>query len=199
MNKKLVALALILLLAVGGLFAEHTIAKPGDVTAYLKANIGEFLEHGFTVDSVMYQPSITINDAFNTNPEFEYGYRTNAQGTINFLMTVGDFLHTNGNARIVIKEVQKGGVKMTPAVGTYVLFDEIVNATSKETENVKKATFKIVPAKKGDLGQTDHTGSKMIGTVAPVGENAGYVNYADVADSTPGSYTSTVTIAISIV
>jgi hypothetical protein len=51
MNKKLIALAMVLLLAVGGLFAAaYTGTLPGAVTATLNANIGDYLYHGF-IDS----------------------------------------------------------------------------------------------------------------------------------------------------
>ena len=54
MNKKLIAIALVLVLAVSGAFAEYNVTVPALVTATLKATKGEFLEHGFTVEGVKY-------------------------------------------------------------------------------------------------------------------------------------------------
>lgn len=186
MNKKLVALALVLLLAVGGLFATYTVTVPGDVTALLKANVGEFLEHGFTVNSVKYQSSIEILDAFETNPSFVYGYRTNAQGAFEFRMTVGDFKHTNGSNIVKIADVKKGStspVAIDPVSGEsyYLLFSEN-NAVSLGTvTHTGEDTFTIIPA---TATGTDHLG----GTIS-AGQYIG--------DATAGSYTSTVTILIS--
>lgn len=196
MNKKLIALALVLLLAVGGLFAAYTVDVPADVTALLKANIGEYLNHGFTVNSEKFQSSVTIEDAFNTDPSFTYGYETNAQGKFDFQMTVGNFVHTDGETEILIKSIKKGTTTITPVtVGSetfYSLFDIIDNA--KSTGSMKQsseATFTIVPAKKIHKGTLDHL------SLTTIGANTEYADYADDEDSTPGSYTSTVTISIS--
>jgi hypothetical protein len=193
MNKKLIALAMILLLAVGGLFAVYTVDVPADVTAMLKANIGEYLNHGFTVNGVK---SVIIEDAFTTDPSFTYGYETNAQGKFDFQMTVGNFVHTDGQTEILIKAVKKGAATITPVTVSgdtfYRLFDIVENPVS--TGSVKKsseATFTIVPAKKTHDGTLDHLGTTTIGN------NSEYTDYADDTDSTPGSYTANVTIAIS--
>lgn len=183
MNKKLVALALVLIIAAGGLFATYSVTVPGTVTALLKANVGEFLEHGFTVNSVKYQSSVEVLDAFEINPSFVYGYRTNAQGVFEFRMTVGNFLHTNGTSVVKIADVKKGTVAIDPVSGQnyYLLFSEN-NAVSLGTvTHTGEDTFTIIPA--AALG-TDHLG----GTIA-AGQYVG--------DATAGSYTSTVTIVIS--
>lgn len=183
MNKKLIALALVLLLAVGGLFATYSVTVPTSVEALLKANVGEFLEHGFTVNSVKYQSSIEILDAFETNPSFVYGYRTNAQGAFEFRMTVGNFLHTNGSSIVKIADVKKSNVSIDPVSGQsyYLLFSEN-NAESLGTvTHTGEDTFTIVPA--------TATGTDHLGTSIGAGQYVG--------DATPGAYTATVTIAIS--
>ena len=193
MNKKLIALALVLLLAVGGLFAAYSVDVPADVTALLKANIGEYLNHGFTVGAAKFQSTVTITDAFTTNPSFTYGYETNAQGTINFEMTVGNFIHTNGTTNILILAVKKGSDNMTPTGGKYLLFDTITNAKSTGlAKNSAEATFTIVPAKKANVNSFDHLNTTKIAMTE------GLANYADEADSVAGSYTSEVSIHISI-
>lgn len=186
MNKKLIVLAMVLLLAAGGLFATYFVTVPPDVTALLKANVGEYLEHGFTVNSVKYQSSTTILDAFDTAnpPQFVYGYRTNAQGNFEFRMTVGDFLNTNGVNKVRIASVEKGGTPMSPVSGQtyYLLFSE-ANASSLGTvQHSGEDTFTIIPATSTG---SDHLGAS-IGPLEYISEN-----------TVAGSYTATITIGIS--
>ncbi|MDX9985147.1 hypothetical protein, partial [Sphaerochaeta sp.] len=136
--------------------------------------------------------------AFNIDPVFDYGYQTNAQGQYDFLMSVGDFIHTDGVTKIRIYDVTKDGVSMTPVLDesdyVYELFDTVVNTVSKGSGYVAdEAAFKIIPAKKIHDGLSDHLGTTTIGS------NVNYVDYADAEDSAPGSYTSTITIRIKAV
>ena len=183
MNKKLIALAMVLLLAVGGLFAYDYATIPS-VTALLKANIGEVFEHGFLLTSnatdFNYQPSLTVYDAFVTDPVFRYGYRTNAQGRFVFKMSVTDFVRSGEATGIKIASVMKGTETLTLASGVYTIFDQ-TNSTYLGTAAVHdSAYFKIVPAKavlEGVVSSNEHAGP---GSTAP-----------------SGAYTSTVTIMVS--
>lgn len=182
MNKKLIALALVLLLAVGGLFAvTYPGTLPGNVTATLNANIGDYLYHGF-IDSATpaeFDATKTINDAFTTDPAFQYGFRTNIGTTYNFefRMTVGDFLHnTVSGAKIKIADVLVGGLSPDPISGYYVILSK-TTAISSGAVNVV-----IKPAK---AAGNDHLGVVMT--------DAQYINGAN---EVAGAYTSTVTIAV---
>ena len=182
MNKKLIALALVLLLAVGGLFAvAYPGTLPGNVTATLNANIGDYLYHGF-IDSATpaeFDATKTINDAFTTDPAFQYGFRTNIGTTYNFefRMTVGDFLHnTVSGAKIKIADVLVGGLSPDPISGYYVILSK-TTAISSGAVNVV-----IKPAK---AAGNDHLGVVMT--------DAQYINGAN---EVAGAYTSTVTIAV---
>ncbi|NLE16299.1 MAG: hypothetical protein GX626_10580 [Spirochaetales bacterium] len=182
MNKKLIALAMILLLAVGGLFAAvYPGTLPGNVTATLNANIGDYLYHGF-IDSTTpaeFDATKTINDAFITDPAFQYGFRTNIGTTYNFefRMTVGDFLHnTISGAKIKIADVTVGGLSPDPISGYYVILSK-TTAVSSGAVNVV-----IKPAK---AAGNDHLGVAMTDA-----------EYYGGANEVAGPYTSTVTIAV---
>jgi len=182
MNKKLIALAMVLLLAVGGLFAEvYTGTLPSNVTATLNANIGDYLYHGF-VDSetpAEFDATKTINDAFITDPAFQYGFRTNIGTTYNFefRMEVGNFIHnTIAGAKIKIADVLVGGLSPDPISGYYVILSK-TTAVSSGAVNVV-----IKPAKAA--------GNDHLGVVMTDAEYVGGVN------AVAGAYTSTVTISV---
>jgi len=185
MNKKLIAIALVLLIAVSGVFAEITVDMPGPVTATLKATKGEFLYHGFTVNSVKYQSAVEVLDAFNTNPEFTYGYWTNAQGTFSFRMSVGNFIHqTPSNPAVKIAQVKVNGTVAAPVSGEtyYELFNFTNAAILDNSSQTGEKTITIVPVATASV-TTDHLS-------APVGSGQ------NVADALAGSYTSEVSIYI---
>ncbi|ADY14794.1 hypothetical protein [Sphaerochaeta globosa] len=187
MNKKLVALALVLLIAVSGLFAY---TNPGPVYAYLQGSVGETLEHGFLDDlenDVTFDNSKTILNAFNTSnpPSFMYGYRTNAVGPIFFRMTVGDFLHTDGIHKVKISSVKVGSTNLTTMTkdidNTYKLFNINIVEFDEDDFLSGKNKYTIIPA--------TATGSDHLGNTIEAGEYIG--------TATAGVYLSTITITIS--
>ena len=125
MNKKFIAFTLVLLIAVGGLFA----AVPGfdssaDVTAVLKGIIGSYFDHGFTnpKTGLDYQSGFTIGenddlDAFETVTPLTYKYRTNAGLGVKITMTVDKF--TSGENIVRIAKVNIDGTDKTSANGVY--------------------------------------------------------------------------------
>lgn len=185
MNKKLIAITLVLVLAVSGVFAIVTVDMPGPVTATLKATKGEFLYHGFTVNSVKYQSTVEVLDAFNTNPEFVYGYWTNAQGNFSFRMTVGNFIHqTSSNPAVKIAQVKVNGTTAAPVTDEtyYELFNFTNAAILDNSSQTGEKTITIVPVANSTI-TTDHLGA-TVGS----GQN--------VTDALAGSYTSEITISI---
>jgi len=186
MNKKLITIALVLVLAVSGVFAEYNVTVPALVTATLKATKGEFLEHGFTVGGVKYQSEVEVLDAFTTPPQFTYGYKTNAMGTFSFRMTVGNFIHqVSTNPEVKIASVTIGtttGSPVIPDTGNpyYVIFSEANSSTLGSVSHVGETTITITPA--------TGTGTDHLGDTIVAGEHTG--------DALAGAYTSTIEIAI---
>jgi hypothetical protein len=183
MNKKLIALAMVLLLAVGGLFAAaYTGTLPGAVTATLNANIGDYLYHGFVDASAPtgFLSTKVIADAFITDPVFNYGYKTNISETYSFefRMIVGDFVHNDTDVSAVIKiaDVLIDNVPAYPITGYYLLLSK----TGAETQ--ESVAVKIQPAKAAGL---DHLN-------VSIGASEYYGSETAVA----GAYTSTVTISV---
>ena len=93
MIKKLVAIALVLILVASGLFATFDFTALPTPTATLTATVGDFFYHGFVVSGQSnYNAAITINNAFSsTSPSFTYGYETNYGGPFYIYMSVSDF------------------------------------------------------------------------------------------------------------
>ncbi len=190
MNKKFIALAMVLLLAVGGLFAavydlenEDAVISPASVSALLKATIGDYLYHGFVDASASHGFSSTIddiNDAFTIDPVFNYGYDTNIGSTYSFewRLTVSDFLHNSiSGKKIKISDVVVDSLSPLVTDGYYV----IMSKTGAETAD--SVAIKIIPAKA--------TGTDHLGAAIATDEHAGAGNTA-----TSGAYTSTVTITL---
>jgi hypothetical protein len=191
MKKRTLAILMILVLATSGLFAAVTITEPADVTATLKANIGEYLNHGFLVNSVPYTQFVVIEDAFGaTAPSFTYGYKTNAEGTLTFKMQVNNFKNTTTNVAtdiIKIASVEKDSVAFSTndlVGGYYTIFTEN-NATVTESMHSAQAVIKIIPAKA--MG-TDHTGDAIAAN-----EHAGAGNTA-----APGAYAADIVFSITV-
>ena len=196
MNKKLIALAMVLLLAVGGLFADvYSGTLPGAVTATLNATIGDYLHHGFIDASNpgVYSASKTIEDAFTTNPAFQYGYTTNIDTSkygFKFQMVVGDFINQDDtDYAIKIASVSVGNTVVGPDTAGTNLYTILNSATSGSTGQVSVV---VSPAKSGNDGTetpettiVDHLGSPIT--------QADFVGGADVI---AGSYQSTVTISV---
>ncbi|WP_321302124.1 hypothetical protein [uncultured Sphaerochaeta sp.] len=185
MNKKVIALALVLVIAMSGAFAADLVVSTGtvtDVTATLKAVIGGFFHHGFVnpADSSEFNATLEITNAFAVDPVFTYGYETNTSTDFGIYMEVSDFEHdTETGVAIKIADVEIGGATAAPNSGVYTL---LTSAVSGQSENVQ---IKIIPLKATGL---DHLGANISSTLEYVNDNA-----------TPGGYTSTVTVSVATV
>lgn len=188
MKKRVLAILMILVLATAGLFAAPTVTVPTDVTATLKATVGEYFYHGFLTGNAGATPNLggfyaakTITDAFNaTPPSFTYGYKTNAANS-NFTikMTVADFLNgSSGVVKISGVTVSGAGV-LTQSGRDFVLF----TFTGNGSENTAQKTISISPFLTFTTGDTDITGAAILATNA-------------VADAPAGEYTSLITFNI---
>ncbi len=174
---------MILVLATAGLFAV-TVTVPSNVTATLRANIGEYLNHGFNIAGTKYQPTVTIDDAFgSTAPSFKYGYKTNAAGNFVFKMAVSDFVNqtVTGTVKIASVSSDKG---TSYSGGFYTIFTES-SATVTSAERFDEAVITITPARTGDIGNFDHTGG---GTAIASGST--------VEGGSAGAYVATLTFSI---
>ncbi|HZJ88364.1 MAG TPA: hypothetical protein VFC80_04350 [Sphaerochaeta sp.] len=89
MKKKLLALALIMIIAVGGVFA----AELGDtVAATLVGSIFPEMEHGFIVNGA-FSATIEFDDVFKeTSIVLPYGFKVKDNNYMRALMTVGPFV-----------------------------------------------------------------------------------------------------------
>lgn len=190
MNKKVIALALVLVIAMSGAFALD-LNTVDDVTATLKATIGDYLDHGFVESGSpgVYAATKTIESAFITDPVFTYGYKTNMDVVttpIKFEMSVGDFiLQSNTDIRIKIGDVMVGTSSPVPTSGVYTLL------TSAQSGLEGQAIVTIKPMKAdGD----DHLGYD-ISEDDTITDTLQYVN----DDAAPGEYISTVTISVATV
>ncbi len=185
MNKKVLAVGLLLMVLVGGVYA---VTLPVTDTATLTASIGEYLYHGFfeTETPDVYSATKEIGDAFTTDPVFNYGYNTNidpAVEPIEFTMSVTDFiLDTNSDVQIKIGDVLFGTETPTPVAGVYTLFNTATDGASGSVQ------VTIQPLK---ASGTDHVGLDI--TTDSIIDTLQYVN----VDAASGTYTSTVTIYVS--
>ncbi len=190
MNKRLIAIALVLVLAVSGVFAGYAVTIPDPVVATLTATKIEYLNHGFTVEGIKYKSSVDIGDAFVTPPTFTYGYETNARGSFSFRMVVGDFIHENsGNPNVKIASVKIGTTTGVPVAASESdsAYYEILTRTNANTVYTTPApndevNITIYPASPTS-GSTDHLGATI-----GAGEQIG--------DALAGDYTSTIEIYI---
>jgi len=192
MKKRTLAILMILVLATAGLFAG-TFPTAGNgatsLSATLNATIGEYLFHGFNVSGVKYQSSVSVSDAFTTNPVITYGYKTNAVGTYTFQFSISDFIHSAGSATGVVKiasvSSSVAGMAWNTTDSMYDLFSTTSAIVSEDRNNETNIT--IVPAKSGVT--TDHR-NQPVTAVQVAGDGTS-------GSSAPaGSYTSTLTFAI---
>jgi hypothetical protein len=189
MNKKAIALALVLIIAMGGAFA-FDLNTVDPVTATLKATVGDYLDHGFIESSSpgVYAATKTIENAFTTDPVFTYGYKTNMDVVatpIKFEMSVGDFiLQSNTDIRIKIGDVMVGSNSPAPTSGVYTLL------TSAQSGLEGQAIVTIKPLKTAGADHLDYDIS-----TDTITDTLQYVN----DDAAPGEYISTVTISVATV
>ena len=148
MNKKLIAFTLVLLIAVGGLFAAiEGVTSSANVTATLSGVIGTTFSHGFTTADGMYQSSATNEgDAFSTDPELIYGFKVKYGTGFTSMMTVGSF--KNGTEEVDINEViiqvtDKTDVSYTGASLSTAM--KVLEYTATNTLDIQEATIIIVP------------------------------------------------------
>lgn len=93
MNKKLIALALVLFIAVGGLFAA--VPSTTFVEATLTGVVGTYLNHGFTnaVGTKYQATAVNSGNAFATgnSPVLVYGFDAKSDTAFKTVMTVSSF------------------------------------------------------------------------------------------------------------
>ena len=120
MNKRLIAFALVLLIAVGGVFA---LADDVLAEATLKATVASTFEHGFTdADGELYQTKVEKTNAFaETPPVLVYGFKAKYDSAFTSMMQVGDFeLETDDTKKVSIAKVVLGGTdEVSPVSGSY--------------------------------------------------------------------------------
>jgi len=148
MNKKFIAFALVLLIAMGGLFAAITgLPSSADVTATLTGVIGTTFSHGFTTTDGKYQSSATNQgDAFSTNPELIYGFKVKYGTGFRSMMTVSSFM--NGTEEVTINEVIVKVVGKTDVTYTGASVGgamEVLQYAATNTLDTQEATIVIVP------------------------------------------------------
>lgn len=185
MNKKAIALALVLVIAMSGAFAAALTINGNavtNVTATLTAIIGDYFHHGFDDpdDSTQFNAELAIDDAFTTDPVFTYRYETNTSTAFGIYMEVSDFEHdTASGVAIKIADVEIAGSTPEPNAGVYTLATSAVYGKSKNVQ------IKVIPLK---ATGTDHLGNTISNQLEYVNDNA-----------TPGGYTSTVTVSVATV
>ncbi|WP_155816703.1 hypothetical protein [Sphaerochaeta pleomorpha] len=170
MKRSLIVLVL-LSVVLTGVFA---VSLGNPATATLNATIGEYFEHGFHTVEGLYQASVTKNNAFTTDPEFVYGYRTNGTGSFTFNMVVGDFVSGENSVKIAAVSASS---PLTPASGGYTVF----SFTGSGSDKIAETTITISPAQ--TTGGDDHTGAA--------------IEEGHSVDSAPaGDYVSTITFSV---
>ncbi len=188
MNKKLVAIALVLIIAAGGLFAAITLPGNGNtsVTAILKATLGSYFYHGI-VEGSDFIGTKDIPNAFSatTSPSFQYGYETNAAGLYYIRMAVSDFDNVTEDAVGTVKikniTVSGGGATKTwdATSSSYTIFTVPTTNTYTRTTT----TITVEPA----LSITDTTYHR--GNAVAETETA--------AQAAPGEYEATISFSVS--
>ncbi len=182
MNKKFIAFALVLLIAMGGLFAAiQGFASTADVTAVLKGVIGSYFDHGFTnpKTGIDYQTGFTIGenddlDAFETVTPLTYKYKTNAGLSVKIIMTVDKFTSSSNIVRIA--KVNIDGADETSTNGEYQ-----IGSFSGSGKKTGSTVIKITAAKVD--GGKDHMNVDIA-----EGQSTGTAN--------EGIYSTTLTIQV---
>ncbi len=182
MNKKLIAITLVLMLVTSGLFALDLSTLPTP-TATLKATLGDYFHHGF-VNGAEFEATKTVTNAFgSTAPSFDYGYETNATGPFYIKMAVSDFVNVtpNSTGTVKIKAISVSG--STPQWDNteqkYTIFT--IPASNTFTRNV--TTITVTPALT-TADTVDHLGETI-----PASETA--------AQAASGEYEATLTFSVS--
>ena len=143
MNKKFIAFTLVLLIAMGGLFAVERNVNP---TALLKATISPEFTHGFTNGTLAYQTGVEVFNAFSDNtPTLIYGFEAKADAMFKSMMTLTAFEHqtTGSTATVGISKVLLNGDEATAVSGAY----EILSYTSEEVgkKKIKSVNIQVIP------------------------------------------------------
>ncbi|MGE4452949.1 MAG: hypothetical protein AB7D92_00315 [Sphaerochaeta sp.] len=191
MNKKVITLALVLLIAMSGAFAATLTINDNpvaNVTATLTAIIGDYFHHGFDDpdDGTQFNAELDIEDAFTTDPVFTYRYETNTSTNFAIMMEVGDFINgSDSDYKIKILDVLVGSDDPEPASGLYTILSSALSG------NTGSVAITIKPMKEIIANTADH-----LGVIVEVGDDEDkYVNENAMA----GTYTSTVTISVATV
>jgi len=179
MNKRFIAFILVLLIAVGGVFAEGLNIN-GQPKVTISGTIGPFFVHGLLDGEDNYSGTQSIPNAFTSPNVFKYGFETN-EASYEITMTVTDFLQDGGDGVVKIKSITANGIDLgTPIEGVYVLFSNDENSFTKSS-----TTITIVPAIAANLvGEKDHAGVN-------IGDNETYATAGN------GDYEATITFIAS--
>lgn len=178
MNKKLITIALVLLIAVSGVFA---VTFPTSISATLNATVGDFFYHGFGQSLTS---TLSVTNAFApTPPTIEYGYATNVGGaTIRF--TISNFVKPSSTDVVKIKSVTASGggsaLVWDATASAYKLF--VVGSVSAYTKQL--ALITVTPARTADIGTNDHNNGSEIA----LGQT--------VESAATGEYTATLTFSV---
>ena len=182
MNKKFIAFALVLLIAMGGLFAALGIGFDDTPKVTLEVVIGGSFYHGI-VDGSSYLASKTYVGAFaDTPPTVKYGYESNMAGPHYLRMAISDFVYKNESGtevgRVKIKSVTVDNATGTwnSATSEYTIF------TIPATNSYSKQSAEIVVSPMRVAG-TDHLGATVTA-----------VNTIDQAPE--GTYEATITFSV---
>lgn len=178
MNKRSIAFILVLLIAVGGVFAA---TNEDSVTATLIGILGPYFKHGFTTSAGDYQAGITIgeddDDVFEKGfGSFTYKFKTNMSNSFVITMNVGDFL--SDSYVVKIAQVFFGSTSKTSSTGEY----EIASFKGSGTKTGSE-TIKIYPATAYGATVLDHKGEAI-------------VEGQETNSAGSGTYTSTITISV---
>ncbi len=154
MNKKLIVLALVLLIAVGGLFAGDGLPGAGltandgsAVTATLKGVIGSSFRHGFKTGDGLYQPTANNDgqDAFTTPPQLIYGYEAKNGVGFTSVMTVSGFKNGSNVVDIASVTITVGDVDTVKNTITDSTEIPVLTYTPSNSLVAAEATIKVTP------------------------------------------------------
>ena len=148
MNKKFIAFTLVLLIAMGGLFAE--LPSYSAATAFLIGTIGDSFSHGFLIGtSTAYQTGETIpGDAFDAPAVLKYGFTAKHGSAFKSQLSVSKFTDGDGNdVNIASVAVLVGDTTTTTTVVTDdTKIDVLTYATDDVNTTVKRdATITVTP------------------------------------------------------
>jgi hypothetical protein len=152
MKKHLIVVALVLLIAMGVVFAEDT-NPPSPALASLYGKIAaDLFDHGFTKDDVKYLSGIDIMNAFiSPYPVIEYGFDAKFPTTFRSMLSVEPFVIVGSSDIIPIADVLIDGSTKTAVNDQY----EVLAYTEADVRQTDSVEIVIVP----DLSEDPKAGT----------------------------------------